>query len=110
MQHDIVLPGFSQEDATLVPDEWDDEILCEPPSAVYAAEGRRANELDGATWTRYSISIWSDIRFDSGEEADVHIITDDARNLRRHVDAESRPRSDLSRLLGHSAGKTHCRL
>lgn len=23
---------------------------------------RRANELDGATWTRYSISIWSDIR------------------------------------------------
>lgn len=23
---------------------------------------RRANELDGATWTRYSISIWSDIK------------------------------------------------
>jgi len=23
---------------------------------------RRANDLDGATWTRYSISVWSDIR------------------------------------------------
>jgi len=22
----------------------------------------RANELDGATWTRYSISVWSDIK------------------------------------------------
>jgi len=89
MQHDIVLPGFSQEDTTVVAEGWDEEILCEPPSAVYTAEGRRANELDGATWTRYSISIWSDIRFDSGEEADVHIITDDARNLRRHVHKES---------------------
>ncbi len=23
---------------------------------------RRGNELDGKTWTRYSISVWSDIR------------------------------------------------
>jgi len=31
---------------------------------------RRANDLDGATWTRYSISIWSDIR-KTKEEIDL---------------------------------------
>jgi len=165
MQHDIVLPGFTQENEPVMEIEWGDQIIHEPLSAVYAAEGRRANELDGATWTRFSISIWSDIRksaeeialkhpamfpaalagrliecfttqgmvvldpfvgvgstviaakqlgrkgigielnpefaeiakkrlqqrdlFDSGEGTEVTIITDDARNLRRHVDAES---------------------
>jgi DNA modification methylase len=72
MQHDIVLPGFSQEDTTVVAEGWDEEILCEPPSAVYTAEGRRANELDGATWTRYSISIWSDVRKSAEEIALRH--------------------------------------
>lgn len=33
------------------------------PADTEARTGRkRANELDGKTWTRYSISIWSDIR------------------------------------------------
>lgn len=31
---------------------------------------RRANELDGATWTKYSISIWSDIK-KSTEETEL---------------------------------------
>jgi DNA modification methylase len=35
-------------------------------------ETRRANDLDGATWTRYSISIWSDIRKTSEEAALKH--------------------------------------
>jgi len=39
-------------------------------SAVYT--GRRANDLDGATWTRYSISIWSDIRKTAEEAALKH--------------------------------------
>jgi DNA modification methylase len=34
--------------------------------------GKRANELDGATWTRYSLSIWSDIRKSSDEIALGH--------------------------------------
>jgi len=36
----------------------------EAPKATrpVASAKRRANELDGATWTRHSISIWSDIR------------------------------------------------
>lgn len=35
-----------------------------------AKDQKRANDLDGATWTRNSISIWSDIR-KSKEEADL---------------------------------------
>ncbi|MDW8396013.1 MAG: site-specific DNA-methyltransferase [Anaerolineae bacterium] len=37
---------------------------------MYAA--RRANDLDGASWTRYSISIWSDIRKTAEEVALKH--------------------------------------
>lgn len=33
---------------------------------------RRANDLDGATWTRYSISVWNDIRKDAEELALDH--------------------------------------
>lgn len=33
---------------------------------------RRANDLDGATWTRYSISVWNDIRKDAEELALNH--------------------------------------
>jgi DNA modification methylase len=33
-------------------------------------EQKRANDLDGATWTKYSVSIWSDIR-KTKEEADL---------------------------------------
>src|SRR5262249_24592942 len=32
-----------------------------PPKRA-APRDRRANDLDGAAWTRYSISVWSDIR------------------------------------------------
>ncbi len=33
-----------------------------PPSQRAAPADRRANDLDGATWTRNSISVWNDIR------------------------------------------------
>lgn len=36
------------------------------------APRRRANDLDGATWTRYSISVWSDIRKTPDEVALHH--------------------------------------
>lgn len=39
-------------------------------TAPYVA--KRANDLDGATWTRYSISIWSDIRKTAEEAALGH--------------------------------------
>lgn len=31
-------------------------------SRVVRATSRRANDLDGTTWQRYSISVWSDIK------------------------------------------------
>ncbi|MCC7355452.1 MAG: site-specific DNA-methyltransferase [Anaerolineae bacterium] len=34
----------------------------EPGDGASDRGGQRTNELDGKTWTRYSISIWSDIR------------------------------------------------
>ena len=34
----------------------------ESASRLRRRQGRQANELDGATWTRYSLSIWSDIK------------------------------------------------
>lgn len=34
----------------------------EPGTRVRRAPARRGNDLDGATWTRRSISVWSDIR------------------------------------------------
>lgn len=34
--------------------------------------GRRANELDGRTWTKYSMSVWSDIRKSTDETALGH--------------------------------------
>jgi DNA modification methylase len=39
-------------------------ILSEPASATtaHARSEQRANQLDGKTWTKYSISIWSDIK------------------------------------------------
>lgn len=73
MQFDAeVIPGFSQQEEMVVADEWDAEQVGEAVSTVYAAGIRRANELDGATWTRYSISIWSDIRKSAEEAALKH--------------------------------------
>lgn len=56
--HDSLYPA----DEALAPDDLElvyAEQAAEA-SALYAT--RRANDLDGATWTRYSISIWSDLR------------------------------------------------
>lgn len=36
--------------------------LTESISKTPRRNGKRANELDGATWTKYSLSIWSDIK------------------------------------------------
>lgn len=48
----------------------DDAIEVAEANAVYL--GRRANDLDGGTWTRYSISIWSDLRKTTEEVALKH--------------------------------------
>jgi len=45
-------------------DEFDEHLTSEA-SETYVVDTqakRRANALDGKTWTRYSISIWSDVR------------------------------------------------
>lgn len=42
------------------------------PAGVKAKPKRRANELNGATWEKYSISIWSDIRKSPDEIALKH--------------------------------------
>src|SRR5437867_2954 len=34
----------------------------QPNTKIRKTTERRANDLDGATWTRYSISVWNDIR------------------------------------------------
>lgn len=39
---------------------------------IQAVNGRRANDLDGARWTRYSISVWSDIHKTAEEKALGH--------------------------------------
>jgi len=47
----------------------------EEPSPNYKQRrehSKRANELDGATWTRYSLSVWSDIRKSPEEIALKH--------------------------------------
>lgn len=56
----------------LLYDEYDEELLREAVTTTYDADTRRMNELDGATWTRYSISIWSDIRKSPEEAALKH--------------------------------------
>ncbi|BCW96652.1 MAG: site-specific DNA-methyltransferase [Fimbriimonadales bacterium] len=56
--HDSLYPA----EEALAPDDLE-RVYAEQAaeaSALYTA--RRANDLDGATWTRYSISIWSDLR------------------------------------------------
>ena len=44
----------------------------EAPSKASRPVGRRGNDLDGATWTRYSISVWNDIRKNSTEVRTKH--------------------------------------
>lgn len=50
-------------------DAYAEEEVAEA-GTLYTA--RRANDLDGSTWTRYSISIWSDIRKTAEEVALKH--------------------------------------
>jgi DNA modification methylase len=47
---------------------------------------RRANQLDGATWTRHSISIWSDIRKSPAELAAGHPAMFPAMLVERLID------------------------
>jgi DNA modification methylase len=49
-----------------------EEVAAPPPASSRARTEKRANNLDGATWTRYSISIWSDIRKTPAEVALRH--------------------------------------
>lgn len=51
-------------------EEWEEELIRETTTTAYDVAAQRANDLDGAVWTRYSISIWSDIR-KSAEEASL---------------------------------------
>ncbi len=46
-----------------------------PDEQKHTSERRRANELDGKTWTKYSISIWSDITKTSEEILSGHPAT-----------------------------------
>ena len=39
----------------------------EAPVKKARQPGHKGNDLDGATWTRYSISVWNDIRKGAGE-------------------------------------------
>lgn len=61
-----------------VPEEQELPLDLEPLYAEEVAEvatqyeAKRANDLDGGTWTRYSISIWSDIRKTPEEAALKH--------------------------------------
>ena len=42
------------------------------PAKASRPAGRKGNDLDGATWTRYSISVWNDIRKNTGEVRTKH--------------------------------------
>jgi len=53
-------------------DTWLEPQYPEPSTPEHAAPRRRANDLDGKTWTRYSISIWSDIEKTPEERALKH--------------------------------------
>lgn len=46
-----------------------------PSAKTRRAFTKGANELDGATWTKYSISVWSDIKKSSEEIALGHPAT-----------------------------------
>lgn len=52
----------SQEAISLPLDLEHEEAEVGAGEAQSSYVARRANDLDGATWTRYSISLWSDIR------------------------------------------------
>jgi DNA methylase len=52
---------------------------------VRSRVAKRANELDGATWTRYSLSVWSDIRKSQDEIALRHPAMFPAMLVRRLI-------------------------
>lgn len=50
-------------------DTWLEPQPSAAPAPAPAAPRQRANDLDGKTWTRYSISIWSDIEKTAEEQS-----------------------------------------
>lgn len=64
-------PTFSLEEQEL-PLDLEPLYAEEVSEAAALYEAKRANDLDGGTWTRYSISIWSDIRKTPEEAALKH--------------------------------------
>src|SRR3989442_9741173 len=65
-----------------------DEDGSEPGAEVAGGDShpRRANDLDGATWTRHSISVWSDIRKNAAELAANHPAMFPAMLVERLID------------------------
>ncbi len=55
----------------LYEDEWLEAEFVAESSVEYDAD-RRANDLDGRDWTRYSISIWSDLKKTKEEQSLGH--------------------------------------
>ncbi|NJL06441.1 MAG: site-specific DNA-methyltransferase [Chloroflexaceae bacterium] len=53
-------------------DTWLEQPEAESPAPDPTPPRRRANDLDGKAWTRYSISIWSDIEKTAEERALKH--------------------------------------
>jgi DNA modification methylase len=54
------------------PGQTDFHYAAETPAIVETPSGKRANALGGADWTKYSVSVWSDIRFNAEERALKH--------------------------------------
>ena len=52
---------------------------------------KRANHLDGRTWTRYSVSVWSDIRKTPEELALKHPATFPAALVKRLIECFAAP-------------------
>jgi DNA modification methylase len=55
----------------------------------------KANTLDGSTWTRYSVSVWSDIQKDAEERALKHPALFPVMLVQRLLDCFTRPGDSL---------------
>ena len=86
-------------------------FVFEPEASPCDSEGRhsrdlrRANELDGATWTRYSISVWNDIRKNAQELATSHPAMFPSMLVERLIDCftSQEDRSVLDPFMGSGA-------
>lgn len=68
----VMKPSTQSQEAQELPLDLEPLYAEEVAEAAVGYDIRRANELDGATWTRYSISIWSDLRKTAEEVALKH--------------------------------------